>query len=153
MTGPPRDWDKEMAEIDKIIAKGGAPGGQGTGVKASSSAPVQRAAPEGGTVVRSGRGALTTWLKVSLGVLVAAGVALAWPYAHTCGLSLYGYVAAAAGVFLAGLWGAVASWTRRMAAAHLIALLVTLTGALLLGKTILDRSNYPKQPSTWTCTP
>ena len=21
MTGPPRDWDKEMAEIDKIIAK------------------------------------------------------------------------------------------------------------------------------------
>jgi len=140
-----------MAEIDKIIAKGGAPGGQGTGVKASSSAPVQRAAPEGGTVVRSGRGALTTWLKVSLGVLVAAGVALAWPYAHTCGLSLYGYVAAAAGVFLAGLWGAVASWTRRMAAAHLIALLVTLTGALIVAKAVVDRSSYPIRRSTWSC--
>jgi hypothetical protein len=151
VTGPSRDWDKEMAEIDKIIAK--QPAGGAPGPKATSPTAVQRSAPEAAPVARSGRAMLTTWLKVSLGVIVAAGVALAWPYAHACGLPLYGYVAAAAGVFLAGLWGVVASWTRRMAAAHLIALLVTLTGALLLGKTILDRSNYPKQPSTWTCTP
>jgi hypothetical protein len=141
-----------MAEIDKIIAKGGSPSGQGTGVKASSSAPVQRAATESGPVVRSRRAVLTTWLRVFLGVAVAAGVGLAWPYAHACGFPLYGYVAAAAGVFLAGLWGAVTSWARRMAAAHLIALLVTLTGALLVGKVFLDRSSYPSRPSTWSCT-
>ena len=140
-----------MAEIDKIIAKGGGPSGPGSGVKASSPAPVQRAASEGAPVARSGGSALTTWLKVSLGVLVAAGVALAWPYAHTCGFPLYGYIGAAAGVFLAGLWGAVASWSRRMAAAHLIALLVTLTGALIVGKVFLDRSSYPSRPSTWSC--
>jgi len=152
VTGPPRDWDKEMAEIDKIIAKQPAVGAQGSGGRASPSAPVQRAATESGPVVRSGRAVLTTWLRVSLGVTVAAGVSLAWPYAHACGVPLYGYVAAAAGVFLAGLWGAVASWARRMAAAHLIALLVTLTGALIVGKVFLDRSTYPSRPSTWSCT-
>jgi hypothetical protein len=39
-----------------------------------------------------------------------------------------------------------------MAAAHLIALLVTLTGALIVGKVFLDRSTYPSRPSTWSCT-
>lgn len=151
MTGPSRDWDKEMAEIDKIIAKQPAGGGQGAGARPSASAPVQRGASESAPVVRSGRAVLTTWLKVSLGVTVAAGVALAWPYAHACGLPLYGYVAAAAGVFLAGLWGVVASWARRMAAAHLIALLVTLTGALIVGKVVVDRSSYPIRKSTWSC--
>jgi hypothetical protein len=151
VTGPPRDWDKEMAEIDKIIAKQPAVP-QGSAVKASGSAPVQRAAVEAAPVVRTRRTALATWVQVLLGVIVAAGVTLAWPYAHSCGLSLYGYLAAAAGVVLVGLWGAVASWARRMALAHLIALVVTLSGALLVGKTFLDRSSYPRRPSTWSCT-
>jgi len=38
-----------------------------------------------------------------------------------------------------------------MPAAHLIALLVTLSGALLVGKVFLDRSSYPSRPSTWSC--
>ena len=151
MTGPSRDWDKEMAEIDKIIAKQPAVGAQGSGARAAPSAPVQRAATESGPVVRSRRAVLTTWLRVLLGITVAAGVGLAWPYAHACGFPLYGYVAAAAGVFLAGLWGAVTSWARRMAAAHLIALLVMLSGLVLLGQVFLDRSSYPDKPAAWSC--
>ena len=110
MTGPPRDWDKEMAEIDKIIAKDQGAGvrGQGSGgtVPAALPAP-QRSGPP--PVVRGRRDVLAAWVRVFLGVAVAAAVALAWPYAHVCGISLYGYLAAASGVVLVGLWGVVAS--------------------------------------------
>jgi hypothetical protein len=149
VTGPPRDWDKELAEIDKVIAKQpvGGPKPAGPGAPAALPAPRSAAVPP----VTRGRAALGGWVRVLLGVAVATGVAVAWPYRHTCGILLYGYLAASAGVLLAGLWGAVASWKRRMALAHLIALLVTLTGAVLVAKVILDRSGYPKTPSTWSC--
>lgn len=140
-----------MAEIDKIIAKQPAVAPQGSVARAAASAPAQRAASESAPVVRSGPTVLWTWVSVLLGVAVAAAVTVGWPYAHACGLSLYGYMAAAAGVLLVGLWGTVMSWKRRIAAAHVIAVLVTLTGGLILGKTILDRSSYPSKPSTWSC--
>lgn len=140
-----------MAEIDKIIAKQPAVAPQGSVARAAPSAAVQRGAAESAPVVRSGRSVLWTWISVLLGVAVAAAVTVGWPYAHSCGLSLYGYLAAAAGVMLVGLWGAVMSWTRRIALAHLIAILVTLTGALVLGKAILDRTSYPDKPATWSC--
>ena len=164
MTGPPRDWDKEMAEIDKLIAKqpdsgkrmAGSGGVEGDSAPRSPlsasrnppSAPQRAAAPP---VVRGGREALFTWVKVLLGVGVAAAVGLAWPYAHVCGVPLYGYLAAAGGVVLVGLWGAVASWKSRMPLAHILALLATLAGAVLVGKVVLDRSGYPKVPLTWSC--
>jgi hypothetical protein len=84
-------------------------------------------------------------------VAVAGAVTFAWPYAHACGIPLYGYLAAAGGVVLVGLWGVAASWKSRMAMAHLLSLLATLTGAVLVTKAILDRSNYPKNVSTWSC--
>jgi hypothetical protein len=87
-----------------------------------------------------------------LGVVVAYGVTL-WPYAHLCGLQLYGYLGAAAGVVLAGLWGAITSWNRRMGLAHLLSLLVTVWGAGLLSKAILERTDYAKSPLTWSCGP
>ena len=155
MTGPPRDWDKEMAEIDKLIAKTpvqGArePGSQGARGAPSLPAPQRAAAPP---VARGGREALLTWVKVLLGVGVAAAVGFAWPYAHVCGVPLYGYLAAAGGVVLVGLWGVVASWRSRMTLAHTLALLATLAGAVLVGKVLLDRTDYPKQPATWSCGP
>lgn len=148
MTGPPRDWDKEMAEIDKIIAKQPAPAPGARGGPAALPAP-QRAAPTAPS--RTGRDALATWVRVLLGVTVASGVGLAWPYAHACGLPLYGYLAATGGVALAGLWGAVTSWSRRMGLAHIVSLLVALWGAALLGKAILERTEFAKQPATWRC--
>jgi hypothetical protein len=153
VTGPPRDWDKEMAEIDKLIAKApvqGArePGSQGARGAPALPAPQRAAAPP---VARAGREALVTWVKVLLGVGVASAVGLAWPYAHVCGIPLYGYLAAAGGVVLVGLWGTVAGWKSRMPLAHTLALLATLAGAVLAGKVVLDRSSYPKVPLSWRC--
>ena len=150
MTGPPRDWDKEMAEIDRLMAKAPAAGSQGArelgspGVRSAST-------PSGAAVAVGRREALGTWVKVLLGAGVAAAVAFYWPYAHGCGLSLYGYVAAAAGVMVVGLWGVVASWKSRMAMAHVVALLSMLLGGALIAKAVLDRTGYPKSPSTWSC--
>lgn len=154
MTGPPRDWDKELAEIDKIIAKQPAP-------VAGKPLPVPAGAPGAAPAPRSsaaapparGRAALSGWVRVLLGVAAAAGVAFAWPYAHRCGLPLYGYLAAGIGVLLAGIWGAVTSWKRRLPVAHFVALLVTLTGMLLVARVLLDRTSYPKLPATWSCSP
>jgi hypothetical protein len=141
VTGPPRDWDKEMAEIDKLIAKQPAqgarePGSQGVrGAPAALPAPQRAAAPP---AARGGREALVTWVKVLLGVGVAAAVGVSWPYAHVCGVPLYGYLAAAGGVVLVGLWGVVASWRSRIPLAHTLALLATLAGAVLVGKVSTD---------------
>ena len=156
MTGPPRDWDKELAEIDKIMAKDAGAGGRAPGsgvpatVPARGAAPARAAAPSP-PVGR--RAALGTWVRVLLGVGVAVAVGFSWPYAHVCGVPLYGYLAASLGVALVGFWGAVASWKSRMGLAHLMAILATLTGLLLAGKVVLDRSGYPKVPSTWSCGP
>ncbi|HEU5218731.1 MAG TPA: hypothetical protein VFU23_08725 [Gemmatimonadales bacterium] len=146
MTGPNRDWDKEMAEIDKIIAKQPAvPAGKP--VPAGAGAPVPAALPP---PARGRRAVLTAWVRVALGVAVAVGVSQ-WPYAHDCGMLLYAYLTAAGGVVLAGLWGAVTAWSRRRGLAHLVSLLVTLWGAALVAKAILDRSNYARHPAAWVC--
>jgi hypothetical protein len=148
MTGPPRDWDKEMAEIDKIsavqpAAPTGRPAASGTGAPPTRQETLPPA-------LRGGRTALTAWVRVALGVAVAVGVTQ-WPYLHACGLAAYGYAAAAGGVVLAGLWGAVTSWKRRMGLAHVVSLLVALWGSVLLGKAVLDRTAYVDTPLTWSC--
>jgi hypothetical protein len=149
VTGPNRDWDKEMAEIDKIIAKQPvAPPGKPVPAGAASAAPATRAALP--PPARTGRSVLTAWIRVALGVAVAVGVTQ-WPYAHACGLLLYAYLAAAGGVVLAGLWGAVTSWNRRMGVAHIVSLLVTIWGTGLVAKTVLDRSSYVGHPAGWAC--
>jgi hypothetical protein len=157
VTGPPRDWDKELAEIDKIIAKQpmGGPGAAGAlPAPAASPRGARPTAPATGSgaaaPARTGRTVLTTWIRVLLGVVVAASVTR-WPYAHACGLALYGYLAAAGGVVLAGLWGAVTAWRRRMGLAHTLALLVAVWGGVLVGKAVLDRSDWAKQPAGWAC--
>ncbi|HLB54391.1 MAG TPA: hypothetical protein VJK71_04735 [Gemmatimonadales bacterium] len=138
-TPPPRDWEKEMAEIDRLIAK-------------QPVVPPARPAvqPSSLPAVRGRHAALTAWLRVLLGVAVAAGMTQ-WPYAHGCGFQLYLYLAAAGVVVLAGLWGMITSWKRRLALAHVVSLGVTLWGAALAGRVILDRTGYVKQPLSWIC--
>jgi hypothetical protein len=153
VTGPPRDWDKELAEIDRLIAKQPVAGGAGPVAGSAGAAPPparRAAAPEGSPPVRTGRTILTAWIRVLLGVVVAAGVAR-WPYTHACGAALYGYVAAAGGVAVVGLWGVATTWRRRMGLAHTLSLLVTLWGAVLVGKAVLERTGYVKVSSTWAC--
>lgn len=147
----PRDWDKEMAEIDKIMAK--APAAQlapGKAVAAAPSggAPPRSAAPASAPVTRGG--AFSTWLRVGLGVALAAGMTQ-WPYFHACGPSLFLYLGAIGVVGLSGLWGMVSSWRRRMGIAHSFALAVFLWGLVLAAASVLPRIGYAKLGAVWMC--
>jgi len=54
-------------------------------------------------------------------------------------------------VIVAGGWIAVASWTRRQAACHVLALLLVLWGIALAGYEILPRIGYAAQRWAWQC--
>jgi len=142
MSDQPRDWDKELAEIDKLVAQGGGAG--------PASVPAsRRSAPA--AVGAGGRfSGFTTWLRVGLGLSLAVAMTQ-WPYPSACGLNLLVYLGAIATVSVAGLWSAVTSWQRRLGAAHVLSLLVLLWGLTLAAREVLPRVGYAAQPRTWTC--
>jgi hypothetical protein len=92
------------------------------------------------------------WVRIALGVLLGAAMTQ-WPYAGTCGAGLGLKVAATAMVALAGIWAAAQSWRRRMATAHMTALLVIAWGLALLTHEILPRTPYWSDPAPWLCPP
>jgi hypothetical protein len=142
----PRDWDKELADIDKVIAKGG-------GAPSAGSAPVARSSSGGGTALAGGGGRFavaTTWFRVVLGLLLAVGITQ-WPYANACGLNLAMYLGAIATVIVAGLWSAVSSWNRRLGFAQFLSLLVLLWGLTLAAREVLPRTGYAREMRTWSC--
>ena len=148
----PRDWDKEMAEIDKLMAQ---PSAQQLPAKAGAAAPPAR--PSGGGAalapaapVASRKAIFATWLKVLLAA-VAAGAMTQWPYAHACGLGLFLYLGASAVIALSGITGAISSWKRRMGLAHVVSLLVMLWGLGLAAAVVLPRIGYAKEAATWFC--
>lgn len=144
MSDQPRDWDKELAAIDKVIARGGSaapvPARQGGGAPAAG----------GGGGMLSRRMALTTWVRAGLGILVAAAV-LQWPYAHRCGLGLILYLGSAGMVAVAGAWTMIVSWQRRQGWAHLAGLGVLLGGLVLVGAVLLPRLGYAATVLPWMC--
>lgn len=143
-TQQPRDWDKELAEVDKLLAK--LPNADPTlGRAAPAARPAQAtvAPPSGG-------GALGTWLRVGLAVALAVGMVL-WPYPRTCGLQLIYYAGGVGMLIFAGVWAAVASWKRRSATGHLLSLGALLWGFALTTAIVLPRIGYAKQPATWAC--
>jgi aldehyde dehydrogenase (NAD+) len=137
-----RDWDKELADIDKVIAKmpaqSQAPAKAGAGAPVAAPTSRQIAAPSGGKLA-----VFTTWLRVALGLALAVGITQ-WPYASACGLNLIVYLGAIGVVVLAGLWSSVSSWRRRMGVAHTLSLMVLLWGLILGAREILPRSGYAK---------
>lgn len=149
MSELPRDWDKELANIDRLAAKTppqalkpgpSAPGGP-------SALPAKRAVSSAG-ITRKEK--LSTWLRVVLGAGLAAAMTQ-WPYPNGCGLNLFIYLGAAGCVVVAGLWGAISSWRRGLGLAHTIALLVVLAGGGLAGAEVLPRIGYAKHAATWFC--
>jgi hypothetical protein len=146
-----RDWDKELAAIDKVMAKAPAAPGKPAALPPAGSGSQPPARSQAAAVATVGRSAaLFTWVRVLLAVLVAAAMTQ-WPYLHDCGTSLFLYLGAVGGVILAGLWSSVTSWQRRMGLAHSIALLVTLWGLLLAGQAVLPRIGYARAIAHWWC--
>ncbi len=154
-----RDWDKEMAEVDRLLKKlpyaepslrAPTPGGAG-GEPTVKRAGVTRGSGAHPDLSGSGGGRLGTWIRVVLGVLIGVGVAPGvWPYTHGCGLRLIFYLTGVGTVIAAGLWSSVSSWKRRLGFAHVIALALIIWGVLLLTGEILPRVSA-NSTALWLC--
>jgi hypothetical protein len=146
-----RDWDREMREVDKLLAK--LPDAEPPPLRGVPTVPVTPRAPAGQAPVEPGpargRAWLSTWLRVSLGLALAVGM-LAWPYAHACGLKLVFYLIGATTVTIAGVWSAMTSWKRRLGWAHALSIVLIVWGLGLLGRQILPRI-YDKTPVPFFC--
>ena len=153
MTGP-RDWDKEMADIDRLMASDKPP--------AATSAPSGKAVAKGGGtspaasvsrgagVATRPRDALGVWLKVLLGALGGAAL-FYWPYGKSCGPMLSAYLVGVLAVGSAGLWAMRGAWTHRRGWALVIGMLVFLLGGGLAAAEILPRVGYTTVARLWTC--
>lgn len=155
MTGP-RDWDKEMAEIDRIIASDKAPPPSAgalpaaTGREVPTRAAAAPVAARGDTTVTRHRDKFGVWIRALLGV--AAAVALPfWPYGKSCGTMLYLYLLSAVAVAIVGGWTMRGAWRHRRGVAHTAGLLVLLTGLAYIAIEILQRTGYAATRLGWTC--
>ena len=155
--GGPRDWDKELAEIDKLIAAGPAPTPPVPAGKAGA-APRQAAKSSGGEPSAVGGGRLAalrysatfTWIRLILALVLGIGMTQ-WPYTHGCGMPLYGYLAAVGGVIVASFWSMVSSWKSRSGLAHALSVVLLFWGFGLAAREVLPRIGYAKQVATWEC--
>lgn len=171
-----RNWDAELAKIDKQIAStsdqqllaasaaaqsqretpgtapGAAPGaappaGRGAGATRGSVPPAPAA------TISRGR-SWVAWLKVLVALAAAVGLTL-WPWDTRCGMPLIGYTAATAAVSLLGIWSALSSWKHRLGWAHFASLLVMAWGITLGAREMLPRVGYAIPTAThsasWTC--
>ncbi|HXF96255.1 MAG TPA: hypothetical protein VNI61_09165 [Gemmatimonadales bacterium] len=142
-----RQWDREMAEVDKLLARLPTydPGKPALGGEPTLKRPA--AGPPGAPAVGSAMG---MWLKVGAGVVLALGVT-SWPYSHVCGLKLMFYLVAVSTVVVAGVWAALASWKRRAGLAHVLSLVVVVWGLGLAMLAVLPRMGYSRSEALWFC--
>jgi len=149
MSDQPRDWDRELADIDRAIAKQNAPGAPAPAPPSTAPGARRPASSPGSAPVRR-RSVALTWFWVALAV--ALGVALAiWPYQRACGLQLFFYLGAVGVTALAALLGALASWSHRRAVAHVLSLLVMTWAAVAAAREVLPRTGYAAAARTWMC--
>ncbi|MBI4500829.1 MAG: hypothetical protein HY700_06670 [Gemmatimonadetes bacterium] len=141
MTPPkdqPRDWDKELAKVDRLIAAGGEP----------AAAPARVPAP---TVAGPRpRETFFTWIRLSLALIVGIGMTQ-WPYLHGCGLPLFAYLGGVVTVIVASLWSMISSWRSRSATAHFLSVALLLWGSALGLREVLPRVGYARQSANWFC--
>lgn len=150
----PRDWDKEMADIDKLMAADKAPppsaGSSGGAVARSGGANPAPSVQRSAAVVSRPRDAFGVWLKVLLGALGGAAL-LYWPYGNSCGTMLYAYLVGVLAVAAAGIWSMRGAWAHRRGWALVMGMLVFLLGCGLAAAEILPRMGYAAVAHSWTC--
>ena len=157
---PDRNWDKELAKIDKQL--GSLPDEQGGAstpqlpAKAGQAGPAMPAKP-GAKPAPAGDRPTKAWgVYARLTISVALGIGmLVWPYPSRCGPGLAAYLAAVAVVIRSGVWGAVWTWRHRASRAHTLSLLLILWGLVLGSMEVLPRVGYAKpdlgHPANWSC--
>ena len=156
-----RDWDKELAKVDKQLASlsddqllAPAPAAAPTkgGKAPAAAAPAAKASPTAGEPRATTN--FGVFARLTLSVLLGIGMVL-WPYPARCGAGLAGYLAAVIVVVTSGVWSAVWTWRHRAARAHTLSLLLVLWGLVLGSLEVLPRTGYAKpdarHPGTWSC--
>ena len=149
----PRDWDKERAEIDKIIASGKAPPPAPAPQALPAGAPPRSSTPAAvapGPVQTRGRDKVGVWFRTLLGAAGAAALPF-WPYGKTCGMMLYLYMLGTLGVIAAGIWAMRGAWTHRRGVAHIGGLLVLLAGLGFAAIEIIHRTGFAAGRLGWIC--
>lgn len=152
----PRDWDKELADIDKLIDAGPAPAAAppkkgGPPPRAPSGSGGGGGASAGGSRMAAMRyTALFTWIRLILALGLGLGMTQ-WPYTHGCGLPLYGYLAAVGAVILASSWSLVSSWHSRSGFAHFLSIALMFWGGALAAREVLPRVGYARESAGWEC--
>lgn len=146
-----REWDREMAEVDKLLKKlPEADPTLGRGVPTVPRAPRPAGPPGAAEIAAGSRERLTTWLRVGLGLVLGVGM-LVWPYSHICGAKLLFYMIGVTTLIVAGVWSALSSWKRRLGLAHLLSLGIVLLGLALAVGVVLPRVGYAGQDALWFC--
>ena len=148
-----RDWDRELAEIDKVIARSpdappaGTPAAPaGRPAIAAGTAPPATVAPS----VPSRRGRAAAWMLTLAVVALAVGLQF-WPYLHQCGFGLLGYTGVVGLLILASLWAALSTWRHRVGLAHVLSLATLVWGLALAAMILLPRIGYARAALTWDC--
>ena len=143
-----RDWDKEMAKIDRQLEQ--------VSDQALFPAPANATPAQKVEVVARREKTNTAGAVLRLLLAVALGVAMAfWPYETRCGAGVAAYLFATAVLTGAGVWSAFWSWRHRTARAHVLSLLIVLWGIVLAAQEILPRTGYARptleRPAGWLC--
>ena len=157
-----RDWDKELAKVDKQLASlsdeallgNATPAPVAKGRREPARAPMRSAPAESPASAPKGTSSFGVYARLTLAVTVAAAMMI-WPYPSKCGVGLIGYLAAIGVVVAGGLWSSVWTWRHRAARAHTVSLLVLTWGLVLGAIEVLPRIGYAKpdanHPATWVC--
>ena len=147
----PRDWDKELAQIDKLIASGKTE----PPPIASKPARTHEAAPataeaEGGRIAGLRHTPFFTWVRLLLALGLGIGMTQ-WPYTHGCGFPLDAYLVGVGTVIVASFWTMLSSWRSRSGIAHFLSVALLFWGTALGAREILPRIGYARQRASWTC--
>ena len=157
-----RDWDKELAKVDKQLASlsdeallgSATPAPVAKGGREPARAPTRSAPAESPASAPRATSSFGVYARLTLAVTVAAAMMI-WPYPSKCGIGLIGYLAAIGVVVAGGLWSSVWTWRHRAARAHTVSLLVLTWGLVLGAIEVLPRIGYAKpdanHPATWVC--
>lgn len=143
-----RNWEDELKKIDRQLES----------ISDEALLPAKSAPTPAARAVAEEQQKATSTLGVMSRLVLAAALGvgiLFWPYGTRCGLPLFGYLASAGLISVAGAWSAVWTWRHRSARGHVLALLLTLWGALLAANEILPRIGYARpsleHPAVWLC--
>lgn len=151
-----RDWEKELAAIDRQIAS-------------VPDVPVDESVPQHGPSAAA-RADLVTgmpsvrpaspgrrwmlYVRLLVALALAVGIVF-WPYGTRCGLELGTYLAGVGLIAATGVWSAVWSWRHRAPRSHIVSLLIVLWALGLASWQTLPRVGLAiptmERPAIWSC--